>query len=117
MMWSFLKRLRAHRQPVKSASYRPWLEVLEERAVPAVVEPGFTDAPFVTNSALQFATGLAWSPDGASRLYVTLKSGSVRVIENGVLNANTFSTDSLYTSSECGLIGIAFDRNYTTNGY
>lgn len=99
-------------------------EVLEDRTTPAVVEPGFTDAAWVA-SGLNQATGLAWAPDGSNRLYVTLKGGfsgqvataPVRVITNGALQSQPFCTESVWTSSECGILGITFDRDYTTNGF
>lgn len=92
-------------------------EALEDRTAPAVLEPGFTESAYVSAAGISGATGLAWAPDGSNRLYIALKGGSVRVVQNGSLLATPFSTDTVFTSSECGLIGITFDRDYVTNGY
>jgi glucose/arabinose dehydrogenase len=121
MLWNWFKQLRARkpsrRKPIRRASYRPSLESLEDRVVPAVLEPGFTDGAYITDSNLNFATGLAWAPDGSNRLFVARKGGQVRVVENGALLTTPFSTDTVFTNSECGLIGLAFDRDYVTNRY
>jgi MYXO-CTERM domain-containing protein len=90
--------------------------------------PGFTETRY-SSSSLTPATGMAWAPDGSGRLFITLKTGAVRVVEmkNGALEtqpgtstlvSTVFATEpSVYTDSECGLIGIAFDPNYIVNRY
>lgn len=94
----------------------------------AVAPAGFTETTYTSNSLSQ-ATGMAWAPDGSGRLFITLKTGAVRVIamKNGALETqggtstlvtSVFATEpSVYTNSECGLIGIAFDPNYVVNRY
>ncbi|QSQ20303.1 PQQ-dependent sugar dehydrogenase [Pyxidicoccus parkwayensis] len=94
----------------------------------AVVPNGFVETSY-TSSSLSQATGLAWAPDGSGRLFIALKTGSVRVVamKNGALETqgttstlvtSVFATEpSVYTNSECGLIGIAFDPNYVVNRY
>ena len=63
-------------------------------------------------------TGLAWAPDGSKRLFVSRKGGVIQIVKNGALLPTAFATVSpIYTSSECGLIGICFDPNFTVNGY
>lgn len=82
-----------------------------------ITESGdFTEAVYATG--LSEATGMAWAPDGTNRLFIPLKGGNVRIIENGVLLPTPFATVTpIYTGSECGLIGIAFDPDYLSNGY
>jgi len=117
MGWDIFRR--SNSQPRRAQSSKPSLRIesLEDRLAPAVLDAGFTEAPFVSASGLAGATGLAWAPDGSNRLYITRKAGDVRVIENGSLLPTAFSTDSVFTNSECGLLGITFDRDYVSNGY
>lgn len=64
-------------------------------------------------------TGLAWAPDGSNRLFVLEKAGRVRVLSDafGTPAWSTFATMSpIYTPSECGLIGMAFDPDFARNG-
>ncbi|QSQ10998.1 PQQ-dependent sugar dehydrogenase [Myxococcus landrumensis] len=95
----------------------------------AAVPSGFTETVYTSNDLSQ-ATGLAWAPDGSGRLFVTIKSGDVRVVatSNGLPRTTTPGGTTLVTSlfarepvvetnSECGVIGIAFDPNYTVNRY
>jgi glucose/arabinose dehydrogenase len=77
-------------------------------------EPGFVDA-FVENG-LEDPTSIAWAPDGSNRLFVTLKSGTVRVVRDGVVQPVPFAKFSrIHTMRECGLIGLCFDPDYLTN--
>jgi len=79
-------------------------------------EPDFEDTLFV--SRLNQPTCLAWAPDGSGRLFVSLKTSGVAVIENGVRQAQMFATfPQLYTASECGVLGLAFDPDFTTNHF
>lgn len=94
----------------------------------ATVPTGFSETSY-TSSSLTPATGIAWAPDGSGRLFITLKTGAVRVVamKDGVLETQPgtstlvtrpFATEpQVYTNSECGLIGIAFDPNYVVNRY
>lgn len=94
----------------------------------AAVPSGFVEMPFISNTLTQ-ATGMAWAPDGSGRLFITLKTGEIRVVSlkdgqpetqpgNSTLVTQVFATeDSVYTGSECGLLGIAFDPNYVVNRY
>jgi MYXO-CTERM domain-containing protein len=96
-------------------------------AVPALaaVPSGFQETVY-PSTALTPGTGLAWAPDGSGRLFLLNKNGTVRIatlrdgdlVKSGTSLATTvFSTDTVYTNSECGLIGIAFDPNYAVNRY
>jgi len=126
MAWNILKRLRRRRVPAKTSGRRPRLELLEERWVLAVLDTAnFTENPFASSSNLSSATGLAWAPDGSGRLFVIRKAGEVRVIQHnnnnpatGTLQATPWTTVTpVFTNSECGLIGICFDRDFINNRY
>src|SRR5262245_10303078 len=68
-------------------------------------------------SGLSGITGLAWAADGSNTLFVTQKAGTIRVIRNGALQATAFASLTVFTNSECGLIGIVTDPNYASNKF
>ncbi|WP_434381064.1 PQQ-dependent sugar dehydrogenase [Melittangium boletus] len=91
----------------------------------AAVPSGFQETAY-SAPTLTPATSLAWAPDGSGRLFVTNKNGQVLVAtmregalveQDAKLVTSVFATESVYTSSECGLLGIAFDPNYAVNRY
>jgi glucose/arabinose dehydrogenase len=95
-------------------------------ATATVSDPNWTESVFSVNinmpgdnSAKQH-TGLAWAPDGSDRLFVTEKTGRVRILSGALTTASpvwsTFATMTpIFTSSECGLIGMAFDPDFARN--
>jgi glucose/arabinose dehydrogenase len=84
----------------------------------ALLDSNFTETTYVNDSSnLSQMTGMAWAPDGSNRLFVTRKTGQIRIIQNGALVPTPFATVSVFTNSECGLIGIAFDPSFATNGH
>ncbi len=95
-----------------------WLKLLGVVCAVAAVsgafaqDPGFTVGIYA--SGLSSPTCLAWSPDG--RLYVGQKNGFVRVYQGSTFQTN-FVTVQCDTNSERGLLGIAFDPNFTSNHY
>jgi len=64
---------------------------------------------------LQSPTAMQFAPDG--RLFVAEQVGRLRVIQNGQLLAAPFINLSVNSVGERGLLGIAFDPNFTTNNY
>ena len=50
--------------------------------------------------------------DGSGRLFIVQKGGSIRVVKNGALLPTPFLTVSVTTSSESGLLGLAFHPNF-----
>lgn len=72
-------------------------------------------------SQAQVATGLsnpttmAFAPDG--RLFICQQSGAIKILKNGALLGTNFASFSVNSSGERGLLGIAFDPNFTTNQY
>ena len=71
----------------------------------------------------QVAEGLAFplyltAPPGDPRLFIVEKGGAIRIIEDGVLLATPFLDihAQVSTGGEQGLLGLAFDPAYATNG-
>lgn len=79
----------------------------------------FAESPYVTSAEVAQATGMHWAPDGSNRLFVIRKHGVIKIIKNGQLLATPFYTftPQPYLNSECGLIGIAFDRDFVNNHF
>ena len=92
-------------------------------AVPCLTEPLESRTLFSVPAGLtetRIATGLAqpvamsFAPDG--RLFVTEKTGKVRVIDaSGRLLATPFMTLSVDAQGERGALGIEFDPDFATN--
>lgn len=89
---------------------------------PITVPDGFAVEIFA--SGLDLPTSIAFPPDGSDRLFVNeLQSGKVRIVEGGVLLDEPFAevatntTGGFPVSGENGLLGIAFDPQYSVNRY
>lgn len=80
----------------------------------ATVPAGFNESIYVSGFGSRLST-MEWSPDG--RLFVSEKAGAVRVVKNGALLSQPFVTVPVDTTSERGLMGIAFDPGFATNRY
>ena len=65
--------------------------------------------------AIANPTVMAFAPDG--RIFVAEQGGTLRVIKDGVQQATPFITLSVNSTGERGLIGIAFDPDFSTNHY
>ena len=74
-------------------------------------------AEAVYASGLSQITGMAWATDGSSTLFVTQKTGAVRVVRNGTVQAANFAVETVFTSSECGLVGLVVDPSYASNKF
>ena len=82
----------------------------------------FAETAWQQSTLLTQITNLAWAPDGSHRLFATRKSGSVAIIKDGAILTSGAALDpwvslTPYTSSECGLLGIAFHPNFVVNHY
>jgi len=77
--------------------------------------------------AVVFASGLARPTDiesprlDPSRVFVTEQAGRIRLVKNGVLLPTSFLSITTKTATQCpyseqGLLGLAFDPSYETNG-
>ncbi|MCB9810813.1 MAG: PQQ-dependent sugar dehydrogenase [Candidatus Nomurabacteria bacterium] len=79
-----------------------------------IVEPGFESG--VVAGGFSLATAVAFAPDG--RIFVTEKSGTVKIVKDGVVLPNPLvSLTDVNTFGDRGLLGIAVDPNFSTNGY
>jgi glucose/arabinose dehydrogenase len=79
----------------------------------ATLPPGFIETTVA--SGIASPTTMAIAPDG--RIFVCSQSGALRVIKNGVLLTTPFVTLSVDSVGERGLLGVAFDPNFTLNHY
>ena len=79
----------------------------------ATLPAGFSET--LIANGLSNPTAMDFAPDG--RLFVCLQGGSLRVIKNGSLLSTPFLTRAVDSSGERGLLGIAFDPNFTTNHF
>jgi len=74
---------------------------------------GFTDTEWV--SGLNRPYQMEFAPDG--RLFVSQQGGKLRVITNGALLSTPFVTVPVDATGDRGLIGIAFDPNFSSNHF
>ena len=75
--------------------------------------PNFTQVAVA--SGLNGPTVVVPSPDG--RLFIAQQGGALRVVKDGILLPTPFVQLSVDARGERGLLGIAFDPNFTTNQY
>ena len=78
----------------------------------ALQPAGFTRSVI---NGLTNATALAATPDG--RLLVAQQGGALRVVKNGALLATPFLQLTVDSTGERGLIGVAVDPAFASNGY
>lgn len=69
-------------------------------------------------SGLSFPLYLTAPPGDATRLFIVEKTGTIRIVKDGTLLATPFLDISGQVSGggEQGLLGLAFDPNYASNG-
>ena len=79
----------------------------------ATLPAGFTET--LVGGGLSSPTAMEIAPDG--RVFVCLQGGQLRVIKNGALLPTPFLTVTTDSSGERGLLGIAFDPNFTVNNF
>lgn len=80
--------------------------------------------PAGTGARLQeVATGLSLplyltAPAGDARLFIVEKTGGIRIVKDGALLPDPFLdlSSKVSSGSEQGLLGLAFDPEYATNG-
>ena len=72
---------------------------------------GFTQVLYA--SGITTPTTTAMAPDG--RIFVCQQNGILRVIKNGTLLPDPFLTLAVNQSGERGLLGVAFDPDFSTN--
>ncbi len=69
---------------------------------------------FLANA--NFPVTMAFAPDGRL-FYNELTTGNIRIVSNGQLLAQPFATLPVSTSGEQGLLGLAFDPNFSQNRF
>lgn len=74
---------------------------------------GFTD--HLVTEGLSLPTDVAFLPDG--RILVVQQHGAIRVIEGGTLLSDPAITLSAGTGGDRGLLSVAADPDFSTNGY
>ncbi|HKI06636.1 MAG TPA: PA14 domain-containing protein [Thermoanaerobaculia bacterium] len=79
----------------------------------ATLPSGFTEN--VVASGFTNPTAMAFAPDG--RLFVAQQGGQLRVVKNGALLPTPFVTLSVSSDGERGLLGVAFDPAFASNGW
>jgi glucose/arabinose dehydrogenase len=97
--------------PSAQRRFRPSLETLEDRSVPAALRPGFAEAPIA--EGINRATAMEVAPDG--RVWVLEQDGDVEVFRPGSTagwTALDMPPASISSVGERGLLGIAFDPSY-----
>ena len=81
-----------------------------------LVPSGYVDELVV--SGIPSPTAMAFAPDG--RLFVSQQNGQLRVVSNGTprtLLPTPFLTVTVSSAGERGLLGVAFDPAFATNGF
>jgi glucose/arabinose dehydrogenase len=75
--------------------------------------PGFQEDLLVYG--LRFPVAAEYAPDG--RLFILEKGGNVRIFKNGELLTRPFLKVKVNDIFERGLLGLAFDPEFASNGY
>jgi glucose/arabinose dehydrogenase len=79
----------------------------------ATVPTGFIDS--MVANGLSGPTAMAIAPDG--RVFITQQGGQLRVVKAGSLLSTPFLAVPVDSSGERGLLGVAFDPNFASNGF
>ena len=90
-----------------------WVSVFASPAAAATLPLGFVES--LVASGLQRPTAMAFAPDG--RLFICEQAGRLRVVDDGVLLASPFLTLTVHSAGERGLLGVAFDPAFESNGH
>ena len=82
--------------------------------VQAVPPQHFQTTQIVTEG-LEGPSGFEFAPDG--RIFVLERAGTVKIVKNGQLLSTPFVTLPSVDTGDRGLIGVAFDPDYSNNHY
>jgi len=66
-------------------------------------------------TGLNLPVDIEASPD--NKLFILEKGGSIKIVEDGQVLSQNFLSISVNTDSEQGLLGMAFDPDYSNNGH
>ena len=102
------------RKDVARPTGRSSVEPLECRQLLTTLPTGFAEERIGT-FAFSSPTSMAIAPDG--RMFVAEQSGELKVVKDGQLLATPFVAVPTTSENERGLLGVALDPNFATNGY
>ena len=107
-----LRTRRPLRRTVPRRDLLPRIEEMEVRLTLSTLPAGFTETTVV--SGLSAPSAMEFAPDG--RLFVLEQGGNVKLVHN---DGTTWTALHLNVDSavERGLLGIAFDPNFSSNHY
>lgn len=91
----------------------PWIHSLEQRRLLAIVPAGFSDTAW--GSAYGQTTTMQFAPDG--RLFVARQNGELHIINASGTSLGAAIDLNVDSTGERGLLGIAFDPSFASNGY
>lgn len=97
-----------------AGNWSPWSAATVTFGGGVALPAGFTRTTIVTGLG-STPTAMAFAPDG--RLFVAEQLGALRVVKNGALLATPFVTMTVDATGERGLLGVAFDPDFATNGW
>src|SRR5690348_10865158 len=87
-------------------------------AAALVVDGNFEEIPYATVVEDASVTSMAFAPDGSGRLFVAKKQGELWIVRDGVALPEPFAVVSpTWSANECGLLGVAFDPDFVSNGF
>jgi glucose/arabinose dehydrogenase len=69
----------------------------------------------IIGTGLSGPSGFEFAPDG--RVFIIQRTGEIKIYKNGQLLSQNFAVLQSIASGDRGLIGIAFDPQFTTNHY
>lgn len=101
------------RQLRRLASFAALICVGSGSAAAATLPGGFSET--LIASGLRHPTAMAFAPDG--RLFVCEQAGTLRVVKDGVLLPTPFVSLTVSSIGERGLLGVAFDPGFASNGF
>jgi glucose/arabinose dehydrogenase len=106
-------RRQIRRPGLRRYSAQLTLERLEARHLLTSVPNGFAHERVVTGIA--YPTAMEFAPDG--RIFVAEKTGAIRVVKDGIVLPQPFTTVDTLSDVEFGLVGLVLDPDFTSNGY
>jgi glucose/arabinose dehydrogenase len=95
-----------------------WLIISGTVNVARAAAPAEQDVPYNVEVVVKDLATI-WAVDFASdgRIFLTERGGRIRTIKDGVLDPNPWITLDVTERSEAGLLGLALDKDFATNGY
>lgn len=97
-----------------AGNWSPWVSAVVSFGGSVTLPSGFTRVTAAPGFG-SLLTSLAFAPDG--RIFVTELNGAVRIVKNGLLLAAPFATVPALVEGERGLLGVALDPAFITNGH